>query len=84
MSTLTDRFWGENENLVGECKGRNQIMIRPFPEHDEEILIRKVIPFEPESGTSVVCKQRDAVCPCSELAGWLLQAKSCTTPLAQC
>lgn len=80
---LTDPCWGENENLVGECMGRNQTMIRPFVEHDEEVLIKKVIPFEPESGTLAVFKQR-GYCPCSELAGQLLQVKSCMTPLAQC
>lgn len=31
--------------------GRNQIMIGPFAEHDKEVLIRKAIPFESESGT---------------------------------
>lgn len=60
MSIPTDPFWRENENLVGECMGRNQVMIIPFAEHDEEVLIRKVISSEAESGTVVVCKQRDA------------------------
>lgn len=79
VSMLTDPFWGENENLVGECMGRNQIMIMPFAELDEEVLMRKVIPFEAESGTLVVCKQRDAVVHalnwlgsfCKSKAAWL-------------
>lgn len=61
MSMLTDPFWGENENLVGECMGRDQTMIRPFVERDEEVLIRKAITFEAESGTLAVCEQRAAV-----------------------
>lgn len=40
--------------------GRNQIMIMSFAEHDEEVLIRKVISSEAKSGILVVWKQRDA------------------------
>lgn len=58
---LTDLFWGEHEHLVAEGMGRNQIMFVPFAELAEEVLIREVIPFEPEIETLFVCKQRDAV-----------------------
>lgn len=76
MSVLTDPFWGENENLVGEYMGRNGTMIRPFVERGEEVLIRKVIPFEAESGTLVVCKHRAAVVQALNWLGSFCKSKA--------
>lgn len=54
-------------------------MFVPFAELAEEVLIREVIPFEPEIETLFVCKQRDAVVHalnrlgsfCKSKAAWL-------------